>query len=126
VLIYNFLRSAIRFGRPELIPLLFAGKLTIEDIPVLFELMKEGILIAPRYLPRQFSDLDGLAAWMAFSNFLNRMDLSRIQDYFRREVLGLPLPPGEGRDEGMPDKPATTRFLSPLPPPDATDVDELH
>jgi uncharacterized protein (TIGR02421 family) len=116
VLIYNFLRSAIRFGRPELIPLLFAGKLTIEDIPVLFELLKEGILISPRYLPRQFSDLDGLAAWMAFSNFLNRMDLSRIQDYFRREVLGLAIPSGENQAEEMPDKPAATRFLSPLPP----------
>ncbi len=126
VLIYNFLRSAIRFGRPELIPLLFAGKLTLEDIPVLFELLKEGILISPRYLPRQFSDLDGLAAWMAFSNFLNRMDLSRIQDYFRREVLGLPLPPGEGRGEGTPDKPATTQFLPPHPPQDATDAGKLR
>jgi uncharacterized protein (TIGR02421 family) len=126
VLIYNFLRSAIRFGRPELIPLLFAGKLTFEDIPVLFELFKEGILISPRYLPRQFADLDGLAAWMTFSNFLNRMDLARVQDYFRREVLGAPLPSEEGQGEGTPDEPAAARFSPPLAPRDATDVGKLQ
>jgi uncharacterized protein (TIGR02421 family) len=87
VTIYNFLRSAIRFGRPELIPFLFVGKVALEDIPVLFQLHRDGIVSGPKYLPRQFADLDGLAAWMAFSNFLNRMDLGRIQEQYRRTLL---------------------------------------
>ncbi|MEN6497787.1 MAG: flavohemoglobin expression-modulating QEGLA motif protein [Thermoguttaceae bacterium] len=90
VTIYNFLRSAIRFGRPELIPFLFAGKIALEDIPVLYALHEDGIVTGPKYLPRQFSSLDGLAAWMAFSNFLNRMDLARIQDTYRRTLLAKP------------------------------------
>lgn len=87
VTIYNFLRSAIRFGRPELIPFLFVGKVTLEDVPVLFGLYEDGIIARPKYLPRPFADLDGLAAWMAFSNFLNRMDLVKIQDRYRRVLL---------------------------------------
>jgi uncharacterized protein (TIGR02421 family) len=87
VMIYNFLRSAIRFGRPELIPFLFVGKVTLEDVPVLFGLHGDGLVARPKYLPRPFANLDGLAAWMAFSNFLNRMDLAKIQDHYRRVLL---------------------------------------
>jgi hypothetical protein len=53
-------------------------------------LHEDGIVTGPKYLPRQFSSLDGLAAWMAFSNFLNRMDLARIQDTYRRTLLAKP------------------------------------
>ncbi len=83
VLIYNFLRTAIRFGRPDLIPLLFVGKLTLEDLPILCRKAREGVVDLPLYLPPQFRDLNGLAMWMAYSNFFNRVNLSTIQDYYR-------------------------------------------
>ena len=44
IMIYNFLRTAIRFGRPELIPFLFAGKVTLEDLPVLCRKQREGVV----------------------------------------------------------------------------------
>ncbi|HET6878537.1 MAG TPA: flavohemoglobin expression-modulating QEGLA motif protein, partial [Pirellulales bacterium] len=74
VMVYNFLRIAIRFGRPDLIPLLFLGKLTLDDIPVLAPLVAEGLISPPQYLPPHFRDLNGLALWMAYSNFLNRVN----------------------------------------------------
>ena len=83
---YNFLRTAIRFGRPELIPLLFAGKLTLEDVPILHRKVREGVVDPPRYLPPQFADLNGLAMWMAYSNFFNRVNLSSIQDHYRSQM----------------------------------------
>ena len=85
VMIYNFLRTAIRFGRPELIPLLFAGKVTLEDVPVLCRKAREGVVDAPHYLPPQFRDLNGLAMWMAYSNFFNRVNLSTIQEHYRSQ-----------------------------------------
>jgi len=57
---------------------LFAGKVTLEDLPVLYEYHKEGVIALPKYLPPQIRDLNGLAIWMAFSNFLNRMKLDDI------------------------------------------------
>ncbi|HTU27556.1 MAG TPA: flavohemoglobin expression-modulating QEGLA motif protein [Pirellulales bacterium] len=83
VLIYNFLRTAIRFGRPDLIPLLFVGKVTLEELPILCRKAREGVVDPPLYLPPQFRDLNGLAMWMAYSNFFNRVNLSSIQEYYR-------------------------------------------
>lgn len=86
IMIYNFLRTAIRFGRPEVIPFLFAGKLTLEDVPVLYRKFREGVVDPPRYLPQQFRDLNGLAMWMAYSNFFNRVNLSSIQEYYKKQL----------------------------------------
>ena len=82
-MIYNFLRTAIRFGRPEMIPLLFLGKLVLEDVPVLARKLREGVIDPPHYLPPQFRDLNGLAMWMAYSNFFNRVNLPQIQEHYR-------------------------------------------
>ena len=78
VMIYNFMRTTIKEGRADLIPFLFAGKVTLEDLPVLYDYHKEGVITLPKYLPPQIRDLNGLAVWMAFSNFLNRMKLEDI------------------------------------------------
>jgi uncharacterized protein (TIGR02421 family) len=79
---YNFMRSAIRAGRPYLIPFLFTGKIHVDDVPLLYQKYKEGIVDPPRYLPPQFRDLNGIAVWMSFSSFLNLLDLKRIQGHY--------------------------------------------
>lgn len=82
VLIYNYIRLAVRRGIPSRIPLLFCGKATLEDMRTLSDLIQEGIVAPPKFLPPQFKDLSALCAWMCFSNFLNRLDLKRIElDY---------------------------------------------
>ncbi|EKD42753.1 MAG: hypothetical protein ACD_73C00032G0001, partial [uncultured bacterium] len=77
---YNFIRTAIRHGRPELIRFLFAGKLHVRDVPLIYQKYLEGIVEAPTYIPPPFTDLSGLAVWMSFSNYLNQVDLKTVQD----------------------------------------------
>lgn len=79
---YNFMRAAIRAGRPELIPFLFVGKLHVDDVPLLYQKHREGIIDAPKYLPPQFKDLSGIAVWMSFSNFFNMVDLKKIFEHY--------------------------------------------
>ena len=67
---YNFMRAAIRSGKPELIPFLFAGKMSLEDVPLLYQKYQEGVIDAPHHLPPLFRDLNGIAVWMSFSSFL--------------------------------------------------------
>ncbi|MGK5086809.1 flavohemoglobin expression-modulating QEGLA motif protein [Bdellovibrionota bacterium FG-2] len=81
---YNFMRSAIRAGRPQLIPFLFAGKLYVDDVPLLYQKYKEGIIDPPQYLPPQFRDMNGVAVWMTFSSFLNMVDLKKIQEHYNK------------------------------------------
>ncbi|NCN27196.1 DUF1704 domain-containing protein [bacterium] len=79
---YNFLRAAIRANKPFLIPFLFAGKLHVEDIPLLYQLHQQGIVTFPKFLPPQFSDINGLAVWMSFSSFFNKVDLKSVQSHY--------------------------------------------
>lgn len=83
VLIYNFICFAISQHRIDTIPLLFTGKLALDDLPLLIELKEQGLLTAPVYLPPQFRDLSALSAWMSFALFLNKFDLDEIQKNFR-------------------------------------------
>jgi uncharacterized protein (TIGR02421 family) len=83
VLIYNYLRFAISQKHVDSIPLLFTGKLVLDDLPLLRELKERGILTNPVYLPSPFQDLAALSAWMSFSLYLNQFDLNEIQKSFR-------------------------------------------
>lgn len=79
---YCFIRAAIRRGKPEIVPFLFAGKLHADDIPMLYQKSAEGIVDAPTLLPSQFADMNGLAVWMSFSNFLNTVDVAMVSKYY--------------------------------------------
>ncbi len=80
--IYNYLRLAVRRGKVDRIPLLFCGKTTLEDVRTLAQLVEEGLVSAPRFLPPQVADLNALTAWMCYSNFFNRLNLQQIEaDY---------------------------------------------
>ena len=82
IMVYNYIQLAVRKGKLEQIPLLFCGKTTLEDMRTLSQLVDEGLVVAPKYLPPQFRDLNALSAWMCFSNFLNHLSLDRIEaDY---------------------------------------------
>lgn len=82
VSVYNFIQLAVRKGMLERIPLLFCGKTNLEDIRDIAQLVEEGIIILPQYLPPQIRDLNAISAWMCFTNFLNQLSLKKIEsDY---------------------------------------------
>jgi uncharacterized protein (TIGR02421 family) len=79
ILVYNFIRLAVRSGKLDRIPLLFCGKLAIEDMGTLARLAERGIVVPPKYMPPPLADLNAITAWMAYSNFLNKIDLKLIE-----------------------------------------------
>src|SRR5438477_656307 len=80
VLIYNFIRLAVSRGLVRRVPLLFCGKTNLADIKILSQLVDEGLVTPPRFVPAPFADLHALSAWMCYANFLNRLSLKRIED----------------------------------------------
>lgn len=82
LLIYNYIRLAVRQGLIDHIPLFFVGKTLIEDIPTLHELKQQGIIDPPKYMPPQFKDLAALSSWMGFSLFLNQFDLDAVATHY--------------------------------------------
>jgi uncharacterized protein (TIGR02421 family) len=91
VLNYAFIRAAIQNNRPELVPFLFVGKVAHEDIPVLYARVADGVVRPPAHVPPMFRDMNGLAIWTAYSNFLFRMGSSIVDDYYAQLFRG-----GEG------------------------------
>lgn len=83
VLIYNYIRLAVKQGLIHHIPIFFVGKTLIEDIQVLTNLMEEGIVSMPMYLPPNFRDLAALSCWMSMSLFLNKFDLDTVAKHYR-------------------------------------------
>jgi uncharacterized protein (TIGR02421 family) len=80
VLVYNYIRLAVSRGMVRRVPLLFCGKANLADIKILGQLVEEGLVVLPRFLPPPFADLHALSAWMCYSNFLGRLSLKRIQE----------------------------------------------
>jgi uncharacterized protein (TIGR02421 family) len=76
--VHAFLRIAVRDGRPELIPLLFAGRVTIGDVVVLAPLAESGLVAPPRYIPTWAADLRRLTALLTYSTFQTYVDLEHI------------------------------------------------
>jgi len=82
LLIYNYIRLAVREGLIDRIPLFFTGKTLIEDIPTLYELKEQGLIEPAKYMPSQFKDLAALSSWMGFSLFLNQFDLESVAAHY--------------------------------------------
>ncbi len=82
VLIFNYIRLAIAEGKLDHIPLLFLGKVHLEDLRVYANLIEDGTIIAPKYLPLYFKDTAALSSWMAYSLFLSTLSLEPLfHDY---------------------------------------------
>ncbi|MDX2145215.1 MAG: flavohemoglobin expression-modulating QEGLA motif protein [Rhodospirillaceae bacterium] len=83
VRVHNFLRIAVQETRVDCIRLLFAGKMDIEDMPAVTALAANGLCVFPRFLPPWARDLRFLLSYIAYSSFLNRMNLERVRDHYK-------------------------------------------
>jgi uncharacterized protein (TIGR02421 family) len=66
----HFLQEAVRSRRTRLVPLLFAGKVSVADLPDLDELATAGLVERPALLPPPFADLRALVAWLCCAGCL--------------------------------------------------------
>jgi uncharacterized protein (TIGR02421 family) len=86
----NFIRSSIHSGVPEILPMLFVGKVTLDDIPILYQHYLEGTIAGPKYVPAMFRDLNGLYVWFGFASGISVINMARVQKHFHRLFSGMP------------------------------------
>lgn len=80
--VHNFFRAIVSTNRVDCLPLIFCGKLDLEDIPVLSQLAHKGLLKQPKYLPPWASDKRFLLSYLAYSSFLNRIDMKKVKEHY--------------------------------------------
>ena len=83
VRVHNFLRIAVQEARVDCIRLLFAGKMDIEDMPAITTLAAHGLCTFPRFLPPWARDLRFVLSYIAYSAFLNRMNLEKVRTHYK-------------------------------------------
>ncbi len=76
--VHTFFRWCLRNRRLRLTRLLFAGKMTLQDVFALERYFDAGYLAEPMYLPRWVKRANGLAGSLAFSLFANKIRLDRV------------------------------------------------
>ena len=76
--VHTFFRWCLRHKRLRLTRLLFAGKMTLQDVFALEPLFDDGVLAPPLYIPPWIQRANGLAGMLAFSLFANRIRLDQV------------------------------------------------
>lgn len=89
--VHNFMRTVVKLGRADLIRILFAGKMDIEDVPALAQMASSGRMRAPQYMPPWAKDLRFLVSYMAYSGFLNQVKMPGFQAYYEEELEDVPV-----------------------------------
>lgn len=79
---YGYVRIAVQQGRPERLPMLFAGKLDLGDVGLVNQLIDEELVSVPAHVPPPFRDPRALVASMVFSRFLRELDFDSMTDTF--------------------------------------------
>ena len=75
---HNYLRTAVRTGDAGYIRLLFVGKIDLEDLEAMKMLRDAELVSAPRFLPPWATDLRYLLSYLAYSTFLNEINLGDV------------------------------------------------
>lgn len=77
--VHTFFRWALKQRRMDLLRHLFAGKLALHDVMALEPHFASGAIVQPRWLPPWMQNVHGLAGKLAFSLFVNRIHMGRVQ-----------------------------------------------
>lgn len=81
--VHTFFRWAMHHQRMDLCRHFFAGRMTIGDAIRLTPLFEDGTLAGPTYLPTWMTRTNGLAGYLAFSIFANRISIDALGEHHR-------------------------------------------
>ena len=87
--VYNFFRSSISQGKIECIELLFAGKMELDDLPVVYSMYKDGLVSKPSFIPPWAMNLNYLICFFSFSVFLEDIKYSNVSKYYDSLLKGV-------------------------------------
>lgn len=82
--VHNFFRAAVNKGKLDALEMLFAGKIDLDDIPIILKMKSEGLINKPKYLPFWLKDIDLLVSYFSFSGFISSMEIGPTDDYYEQ------------------------------------------
>lgn len=87
--VYNYFRRAVERGREDAIRLIFSGKVSLEDIPVMIKMKEDNLISDPKYIPPWVGDMNYLICFFSFSSFMDQINYKRAGKYYDSLLDGL-------------------------------------
>ena len=81
--VHSYLRAAVQTGDTRYIRLLFVGKIDLGDLEAMKILQDEKLLSEPVFMPPWAKDLRYLLSYLAYSTFLNEINLSQVSTKYQ-------------------------------------------
>ncbi len=81
--VHSYLRAAVRAGDAAFIRLLFIGKIDLGDLEAMKLLHDENLITEPRFIPPWANDLRYLLSYLAYSTFLNEINLQDVNTRYK-------------------------------------------
>lgn len=78
--VHTFFRWCLQHQKLRLCRYLFAGRMTINDVIHLEPFFEQGVLSAPLYVPPWLMRTNGLAGYLAFSVFANKIRIAELHE----------------------------------------------
>lgn len=82
--VFNFLRHAVDRGDWRLVVAFCAGKMSLDDVPLVAALIDEGLVSPPKYLPPWARDMEALAAQVVHSLAMSLFEQDKVSSYYDR------------------------------------------
>lgn len=83
---YSFLRAALAMPEPRLLEAFLAGKMRVDDAPLIQQLIEEGLCVGPTFRPEWLLDRDSLMAKVTHSITISRFSVSRSRHYYEERA----------------------------------------
>ncbi|MET1254176.1 flavohemoglobin expression-modulating QEGLA motif protein [Aliikangiella maris] len=80
--VHSFLRATVMAEKSYLIPLLFAGRMDIDDLPDVVALKSIDLCQNAKYLPDWVKDRRFLFSYLSFSTFLNTVNMQQVNQHY--------------------------------------------
>ncbi|RYZ76253.1 MAG: DUF1704 domain-containing protein [Proteobacteria bacterium] len=74
---FNFIHLNLIHNRYDYIHALYCGKMNVKEVPHIVNLIEQGVVESPRWIPPEFLDLDSLAGW--FSSVIAISDIRDVE-----------------------------------------------
>jgi len=85
--VHTFFRWAMQHKKLDMCRNLFAGRMTIGDLVRMEGLFADGTLDPPQFLPPWMERTNGLAGYLAFSVFANRITVEELDEHHAFETM---------------------------------------
>jgi uncharacterized protein (TIGR02421 family) len=94
---FNFFRTILLKDDTDSMRAFLSGKMHVDDVPLIRELMHEGFVVGPTYVPAWYHQMDTIDAMFTHSATMNRFDVQKVAAHYESRESAMRASHQDGR-----------------------------